>query len=204
MSDSNSSPKLLARVRLVLWALVLVTAVGATVIYVNRGTQQNNISQIGGEFELQTASGEEFTQEDLAGTPSLIFFGYTFCPDVCPTTLAETTAWRQQLQLTENDLRIIFVTVDPTRDTADVLSQYLSAFSGPVIGITGEEAEVEAAKQGFGVFSEKTDIQSETDYLVNHTATVFMLNADGDLFGTIAYGENPDTARGKIERLMNS
>lgn len=209
MSETGSSPTMLSRVRLVLWALVLVTAIGATVIFSSRllngdSSLSNDPTPIGGEFALQTASGEPFTEESLAGTPALVFFGYTFCPDVCPTTLAETTAWRQQLNLTEDDLRIIFVTVDPTRDTAEVLSQYLSVFSGPVIGVTGDEAETEKAKQGFGVFSERTDIRSETDYLVNHTATIFMVDSDGKLFGTIAFGEDPDTARGKIERLVGA
>ncbi len=201
MAEQNS--KLLSRVRLVLWGLVVVAAIGATFIYLNRGTQSPS-SAIAGEFSVETAAGGTFTDEDLEGTPSLVFFGYTFCPDVCPTTLAETTAWRQSLALTEDDLRIIFVTVDPARDTAEVLDQYLSAFGGPITGLTGDEASIENVKSAFGAISEKADVRSETDYLVNHTATVFMVDGEGNLFGTIAYGENSDTAKAKIERMVTS
>lgn len=201
MAEQNS--KLLSRVRLVLWGLVVVAAVGATFIYLNRAPQ-NAGSAIAGEFSVETATGQTFTDDDLTGTPSLVFFGYTFCPDVCPTTLAETTAWRQSLALTEDDLRIIFVTVDPTRDTAEVLEQYLSAFGGPITGLTGDETSIEAVKAAFGAISEKADVRNETDYLVNHTATVFMVDGDGSLFGTIAYGENSETAKAKIERMVTT
>lgn len=199
MAEQNS--KLMNQVRLVLWALVVVAAIGATFIYLNRGTRTPS-SAIAGAFSVETATGETFTQDDLKGTPSLVFFGYTFCPDVCPTTLAETTAWRQALTLTEDELRIIFVTVDPARDTSEVLEQYLSAFGGPITGLTGDEPSIENVKSAFGAISEKADVRSETDYLVNHTATVFMVDGDGNLFGTIAYGENSDTAKAKIERMV--
>lgn len=202
MSDGQKGSRNLARIRLVLWALVLVAAVGATIIFINQGGQPAGAA-FADEFELQTTAGEDFSEADLQETPSLVFFGYTFCPDVCPTTLAETTAWRQALNLSEDDLRIIFVSVDPQRDTPEVLEQYLSAFGAPIIGLTGSEDAVEQAKSAFGAFSEKTDVQSDTDYLVNHTATVFMIDEDGDLFGTIAYGESPDTARSKIERMTS-
>lgn len=200
MANENGS-KTLARVRLVLWGLVIVAAIGATFIFII-GRTQNPTSNFAGPFSVETMNGETFTQADLKGTPSLVFFGYTFCPDVCPTTLAETTAWRQDMALTEDDLRIIFVTVDPARDTGEVLQQYLSAFGGPIVGLTGDEASIEQIKSAFGAISEKADAQSETDYLVNHTATVFMVDGDGNLFGTIAYGENSDTAKAKIERMV--
>lgn len=193
----------LARVRLMLWVLVVVAALAATVIFLTRGTD-NSSPAFAGEFSVQTDEGENFTEADLSGTPSLVFFGYTFCPDVCPTTLAETTAWRQALALTEDDLRILFVTVDPQRDTAEVLQQYLSAFGGQIVGLTGTEDQIEQIKSAFGAISEKADVQGDEDYLVNHTATVFMMDDDGNLFGTIAYGENADTAKAKIERLVQS
>ena len=94
-----TTSKALRNFRIVLWALVVVAAIGATALYVFRPPQRP-LGLTGQEFALASTKGGTFTQNDLRGTPSLIFFGYTFCPDVCPTTLAETTAWRAQLGLT--------------------------------------------------------------------------------------------------------
>lgn len=187
--------------RIVLWVLVAVAAIGATALYVFRPPQRP-LGVTGQEFALASTQGGTFTQNDLRGTPSLIFFGYTFCPDVCPTTLAETTAWREQLGLTPEELRIIFVTVDPERDTPEMVKAYVEGFDPNVIGLVGSEEETEKAKAAFGVFSEKSgDVESEF-YLVDHTALTFLIDGDGTFEGTIAYEEASDTALAKIERLV--
>ena len=187
--------------RIVLWVLVAVAAIGATALYVFRPPQRP-LGVTGQEFALASTQGGNFTQNDLRGTPSLIFFGYTFCPDVCPTTLAETTAWRAQLGLAPEDLRIIFVTVDPERDSPEMVKAYVEGFDPSVIGLVGSVEETEKAKAAFGVFSEKSgDVDSEF-YLVDHTALTFLIDADGTFEGTIAYEEASDTALGKIERMV--
>ncbi len=192
----------LARLRFILWGLVVIVGLGATVLYLVRPPERP-VGLYGGTFSLSATTGGTFTQNDLKGVPSLIFFGYTYCPDVCPTTLAESTGWRQRLNLTPDGLRIIFVTVDPERDTLEGLTTYLSGFGGQVIGLTGTEAEVEATKKAFGVISEKVENESSTEYLVNHTASVFMIDADGRFDGTIAYGEPTDTALAKVSKLTS-
>ncbi|GAB5426904.1 MAG: SCO family protein [Devosia indica] len=193
--------KTLRNFRIVLWVLVAVAAIGATALYVFRPPQRP-LGVTGQEFALASTQGGSFTQNDLRGTPSLIFFGYTFCPDVCPTTLAETTAWRAQLGLAPEDLRIIFVTVDPERDTPEMVKAYVEGFDPSVIGLVGSVEETEKAKAAFGVFSEKSgDVDSEF-YLVDHTALTFLIDADGTFEGTIAYEEASDTALGKIERMV--
>lgn len=187
--------------RIVLWVLVVVAAIAATALYMFRPPQRP-LGINGQEFALASTKGGSFTQADLVGTPSLIFFGYTFCPDVCPTTLAETTAWRAQLGLSADDLRIIFVTVDPERDTAEMVKAYVEGFDPSVIGLVGTPEETEKAKAAFGVFSEKSgDVKSEF-YLVNHTALTFLIDDDGSFQGTIAYEEASDTALAKIDRLV--
>jgi protein SCO1/2 len=196
-----TTSKALRNFRIVLWVLVAVAAIGATALYVFCPPQRP-LGVTGQEFALASTQGGTFTQADLVGRPSLVFFGYTFCPDVCPTTLAETTAWRAQLGLTAEDLRIIFVTVDPERDTAEMVKDYVEAFDQSVIGLVGSPEETEKAKAAFGVFSEKSgDVESEF-YLVDHTALTFLIGADGSFEGTIAYEEASDTALGKIERLV--
>ncbi len=156
--------------------------------------------QFGGEFALTSATGETFTQADLLGSPTMMFFGYTFCPDVCPTTLAEATSWREELGLGPEDMKIVFVSVDPARDTPEKLETYLSAF-GDIIGLTGTQAQVDVIKRGYGVYSEISGDPSSSTYLVNHTASVYMLDSGGDFRGTIAYGEAREIALEKVERL---
>ena len=132
---ADSSPAL-ARFRLVLWGLVLVAAVAATALFLLK-PPASPLGVTGKPFTLTTTTGGTFTEQDLKGTPSLVFFGYTFCPDVCPTTLAETVVWKQELGITASDLRTIFVTVDPERDTREVLADYLGGFDPEVIGLVG-------------------------------------------------------------------
>lgn len=194
---------MLGKVRIVLWALVALAAVSATVIYLTKPIQPSG-AMFGGPFEMvATSTGETFTQDDLLGTPTLMFFGFTHCPDVCPKTLGETQAWREQLGLTESDLRVIFVTVDPERDTLDVMREYLSPLDG-VIGLVGNEAQTEQIKRSYGVFSEKVEEEGSSQYSVNHTASVFLIDDEGDFFGTIAYEEDAQTALDKVRRLTAS
>ena len=196
------TPKSLRNFRIVLWALVAVVAIGATALYVLRPPARP-LGMTGQEFALNSTKGGAFTQDELRGTPSLVFFGFTFCPDVCPTTLAETTAWRSELGLTERDLRIIFVSVDPERDTLAMVKSYVEGFDPSIIGLVGSSLEqTENAKKAFGVFSEKVGDPGDPYYLVNHTALTFLVDANGAFEGTIAYEEDHDTALAKVKRLV--
>lgn len=195
---------MLAKVRLVLWGLVALAAISATVIYFTRPITPSG-AMFGGPFEMTaTTTGEPFTQNDLVGTPTLMFFGYTFCPDVCPMTLAEATGWKQMLGLDEDELRIVFVTVDPERDTLENVATYLSNFGDDVIGLVGTPAQTDGIKRSYGVFSEKVEDESSSEYLVNHTATLYMIDDKGGFFGTIAFGEDTQSALGKIRRLTGA
>lgn len=199
MSDTVSPG--LRRFRMILWGLVGVAAIGATALFVLR-PPASPLAVTGKAFALQSTQGETFTQDNLKGTPSLVFFGYTFCPDVCPTTLAESVAWKEKAGISDAELRTIFVTVDPERDTPEVLEGYLGGFDPDVIGLVGDAAGTEAAKAAFGAMSEKANDTGDGFYLVNHTASVFLIGRDGSFEGTIAYGENIDTAVGKIKKLV--
>lgn len=199
----TTNPKSLRNFRIVLWALVAIVAIGATGLYLFRPPARP-LGVTGQSFALASTQGGTFTQDSLKGTPSLIFFGYTFCPDVCPTTLAETTAWRSALGLTPEQLRIIFVTVDPARDTLETVKGYVEGFDPSIIGLVGDAAQTDAAKAAFGVVGEKADGFAEDDpyYLVDHTALTFLIDANGEFDGTIAYEEAQDTAIAKVKRLV--
>lgn len=191
----------LARFRLILWSLVILAALAATALFFFRPPPAP-VGVTGSPFSLSSTTGGTFSNADLKGTPSLVFFGYTFCPDVCPTTMAESVQWRQALGLKPEQLRTIFVTVDPARDTMAALKTYLTAFDPAIIGLVGTPAQTDAAKASFGVFSENGTPDASGFYTVNHTANVFLIGADGQFKGTIAYGEATDTALAKIKRLI--
>ncbi len=131
-----------------------------------------------GAFELEDLSGHPFTQQDLAGAPTLVFFGFTHCPDVCPTTLVKLAQIRQQAALAK--LRVLFVTVDPQRDTPQVLAQYVHAFDPQFGGLTGEPAAIGALAKHFGVAVNRVELPGG-DYTMDHSAVVFLLNAEGQV-----------------------
>lgn len=198
-----TNPKSLRNFRIILWALVAVVAIGATALYLFRPPARP-LGVTGQEFALNSTKGGAFTQDELKGTPSLVFFGFTFCPDVCPTTLAETTAIRAELGLTPEQLRIIFVSVDPERDTLAMVKDYVEGFDPSIIGLVGSSLEqTENAKKAFGVFSEKVESEpGDPYYLVNHTALTFLIDANGQFKSTLSYEESKDTALAKVKRLV--
>lgn len=133
------------------------------------------------DFTLLDAEGRAFTRRDLAGTPTLVFFGFTHCPDVCPTTLVKLAQVRKQAQL-PGGLRVVFVSVDPQRDTPAVLGPYVQAFDPQFIGLTGEPAALAELARGFGVAVNRVELPGG-DYTMDHSAVIFLLDADAHLVG---------------------
>ena len=154
----------------------------------------------GGPFTLVDHAGGEITEKAFRGQPTAVFFGFTHCPEVCPTTLFELDGWLTALGDDGKDIDAYFVTVDPERDTPDVLGAYVSNVSDRIVGITGEPEKVAAMTKSFGIFSRKVELEGG-DYTMDHTASMLLLDRSGDFAGTIAYGENPETAVAKLKRL---
>lgn len=189
--------------RSVIWALVVVVAIAAGSVYLLRPPPA--VSGVtGAPFTMVSTKGGTFSQASFAGTPTLLFFGYTFCPDVCPTTLAEVTAIRDELKLGANQLRIVFATVDPDRDTLPILKTYLGAFGDDLVGLSGTQAQVDKMKAAFGVYSAKGNDNGTGTYLVTHTANIFLIDKSGKFAATIEYGEDVDTETQKIKRLTGA
>lgn len=192
----------LSRLRLVLWLLVGAAALAATGLYAYTTMVRSGATvALGqGDYRLVTATGEPFTRESLVGKPSMVFFGFTHCPEVCPTSLAEMASWYEALGEEASDLNAFFVTVDPERDTADIVADYVG-WTGRVTGVTGTSEEVAKAAKSWAVYYEKVPLDGG-DYTMDHTASVFLVNADGEFEGTIAYREARDTALAKLRRLL--
>ena len=145
----------LRTIRLAAWIAVAVAAAGAlTMLLVTPGGERRaeTIATIGGAFELVDQRGATVTEADLQGHPSALFFGYTNCPDVCPTTLFEASVWMERLGADAAELEIFFVTVDPERDTPELLAEYLQAFDPRITGLTGSREAVDEIIEGYRVF----------------------------------------------------
>lgn len=189
--------------RIGLWAMVALVCGATLAVYLSRNETAPTSAEAvyGTPFRLVDQNGAEITESALRGKPSAVFFGFTHCPDVCPTTLAELSAAKAALKAKDKDLNVVFVTVDPERDTPAVLKDYVGAVSPEITAITGEPAKVSEMLKGWGVHAQK--VGEGADYTMDHTASTFLLDSAGRFAGTIAWGENPKTATEKLERLAN-
>lgn len=191
----------IGRLRAVLWTLVAVVGLGAAGLYTYSAMRPSVAQNLGdGDYQLTTASGEAFNRQSFAGAPSMLFFGFTHCPEVCPTSLAEMTSWYETLGDEARDLKAYFVTVDPERDTADIIGDYVS-WTGHVTGVTGTQEEIEKAAKAWAIYYQKVPLD-DGDYTMDHTASIFLLNKEGNFEGTIAYREDSATALAKLRKLL--
>lgn len=156
----------------------------------------------GAPFALVDQKGQPVTEQAFRGHPSLVFFGFTHCPEVCPTTLSEMDTWLNELGEEGKDIRAFFVSIDPERDTPEIMDTYVGNVSNRITGITGEPAKIAAMAKSFRIFSRKVPLD-DGDYTMDHTASVFLLGRDGDFEGTIGYGEDEKTALAKLRRLAS-
>lgn len=168
------------------------------------GVYYYNSSPLGKPFSLDATDGRVVTLSDLHEKPSLIFFGYTHCPDFCPVTFLELSFWLEDLKINSSDLNIWFFTVDPERDTIEVLKDYIENFSDQIVGISGEKEAQYAAIKSLGAVWEKVyaDTKNKSDYTLNHTAGFTLLKKGGKLHSHIPFGEDPKISMGKIRDLL--
>lgn len=188
--------------RYVLWAFVAAAATFATTLILQQ--RQGSVTllpeiKLGVPFALTDQNNAPITEAAMAGKPFVLFFGFTHCPEVCPTTLYELTDWFDKLGPEAKDVNGFFVSVDPERDTPKVLKEYLSSFPR-ITGITGNVSEIDKVKTAWKVYAKQVPLEGG-GYTMDHTASIFLVKADGGLMGTIAYGENPDIALAKLKRL---
>jgi protein SCO1/2 len=153
-------------------------------------------------FELIDENGDTFRLEDENGKVSLLFFGYTHCPDVCPVTLAEMRKVSQALRTKAEDLRFIFVTVDPDRDTPELLKEYLGYFDPNFIGLTGSKEALEQVWKAYGVYRSVIETDSQEAYLVEHTARVYVINREGNLMMTYPFGSKAENIVEDLRHLL--
>ncbi len=151
-------------------------------------------ADIGGAFTLVNQDNKIVTDQTFAGKPQLIYFGFTYCPDICPTALIQMGIVQDRLAEKGKDIQYIFISVDPERDTPELLKQYVTAngFPDGLIGLTGTLEQVEATKNAFKVYSSKVkDASSAGDYMVDHSSIIYFMDAEGELVDFFTHKSSP-------------
>lgn len=200
--------KTVRKVRLLLWVLVAVVLVAtAALLLVQRApdappatTTTTSQASFGGPFTLVGADGKPFASARLLGKPYVLFFGFTRCGDVCPTTLSRLVKLRRQAGGDEA-FRIVFVTIDPANDGPKEVGQYATLFNAPIIGLTGSQAQIDAVKKQYGIFAEPVP-HAAMGQEMEHTSSVLLFDRKGRFAGTIAADEPDADALAKLEPLV--
>ena len=181
-------------------AAVLALVAGAAVVLGRPHAPAASRIDLGGPFALVDVNGRPFTDRDLRGRPAALFFGFTTCPEACPTTLARWTAALKALGPDADKLRMVFVSVDPERDTPAVLKRYLSDFDPRIVGLTGSPPAVARTIAAYHVYARKVPLDGG-GYTMDHTAATYLFDRDGGFQGLVGYTEPTDVQTAKLKAL---
>jgi protein SCO1/2 len=206
MTEKAPPKKTLKQVRALLWLLVALALAGAGAIWwfhssaVNPPQAPSGKVSFGGPFTLVGADGKPFSSAKLAGKSYAIYFGFTRCGDVCPTTLQRLVRLRRQAA-SDDALSIVFVTIDPKNDGPKEVGQYAELFGAPIIGLTGSPAQIDAVKKQYGIYAEPMP-HAAMGQSIAHTATVLLFDRSGNFSGTIAKDEPDASAVATLKQLI--
>ncbi len=197
----------LQMIRYTIWGAAAVILLVFAFVFWSRTNEvetadSSAVVTIGGPFTLTAHNGTVVTEAALEGQPTLMFFGFTHCPDVCPTALAEVGTWLEALGPDADLLAVYLVSVDPERDTVPVMAQYLSVFDPQITGLTGTPEQIDAMLDEFHVFSEKVE-GADGNYTMNHTAAFYLFDANGEFADVINYNDGRDAAVADIRAVID-
>jgi protein SCO1/2 len=193
----SARPKILAvLIAFLAGALTLVAAIW--VVLPRNVTQPSNV---GGPFTLTDQNGKTVTEASFKGEPFLVFFGFTNCPDICPTTLYEMSEVLKRLGPDADKTAALFVSVDPERDTPEKIKQYVSSFHPRIFGLTGTEAQVEAIKKEYRVYAKKVPLK-DGDYTMDHTAVVYLMDKNGRFIAPFNLQRTADEAAADLRKCL--
>lgn len=158
---------------------------------------------VGGPFTLTDHTGRQVTEKDYAGRHTLVLFGFTYCPDVCPSGLQVMSAALDKLGKTAEKITPIFISLDPERDTPQQLAQYVPSFHPRLVGLTGTPEEVDKAARAYRVFYRKVrDEKSTAAYTIDHSALIYLMGPDGSYVAHFSHTTSPDTLAERIKKLL--
>lgn len=193
----------LRSIRLALWGLVVLLALSAGGLYYVQHSSRSAeapLVKVGGPFELTSEEGTRFSSTSLAGQPFIIYFGFTHCPDVCPTAMFEVSEVLKEVGEAAKDLKVLFVSVDPERDTPQLLKDYTETFDPRIIGLTGSMEDIEKVTKAYRVYYRK--VPTGGSYTMDHTASLYLMDAKGQLVSLINHGAERKDAVEKVRRLL--
>lgn len=206
-APAGRTAKRLETLRAILWALVLLAAGAGLYALLNRSEPLPEAAPygdaVGGPFALTAPDGSTVTERTLAGKPFALFFGFTRCPDVCPTTLARLAQLRERMGDDGDKFEIVFVSVDPESDTPEDIGRYVALFDTPILGLTGTKEQIDAIVGAYHAFYGKVPTEGG-GYTVDHTASVFLMDREGKLQSIIDHHESAETSLDKLERLVSA
>jgi len=184
------------------FALGLVVCFGAVLwLTGNGGVASSAQSAVGGPFALTDQDGKPITDADLRGKPFLVFFGFTHCPDICPTTLFEVSEVMRKLGKDADRTEALFITVDPERDTPAVMKDYLSSFDPHLRGVTGSPDAIAAAAKEYRVYYKKVPTDNG-DYTMDHTALVYLMDKSGHFVAPFNLKRTPEDAAADLKKYL--
>jgi protein SCO1 len=173
----------------------------AVIVYLGRPPIGPAVAAVGGPFRLEDQNGQPVTDADMKGRPFLVFFGYTHCPDICPTTLFDISQVFQKLGPDADRTGALFITVDPERDTPAVLKDYLSNFDPHLRGLTGDQNAVNAATKAYRVYAKKVPLE-HGDYTMDHTAMVYLMDKNGHFVAPFNLKQTPEAAAAELRKYL--
>jgi protein SCO1/2 len=156
---------------------------------------------IGGPFQLTDQAGQTVTDKSMQGRPSLVFFGFTHCPDVCPTTLFEMSEVLRAMGTDADRVNAYYISVDPERDTAAAMKEYLSSFDPRVKGLTGNPEEIAKVLSEYRVYAKKVPLK-DGDYTMDHTALIYLMDRDGKFVSPFNLNRKPEEAATDLKRYL--
>ena len=196
----SSAPRSRVFALRVIAAVVLITAAGVAAFLLASSSDRPRASLIGGAFSLEAGDGRTVSNETLRGRPFLVYFGYTHCPDVCPTELARISDVLNQMG--DKPIPALFITVDPERDTPKIMQDYVSSFNPAIIGLSGSSQAVEAAEKTFRVFARKGPRQPDGDYSMDHSSIIYLMDKNGAFVEAFNVERPTKDAAKDLERFL--
>jgi protein SCO1/2 len=198
----------MVRIRLVaaLVAGLVILAAGVFIGLAHRDTPRGAAgtmlaSAIGGPFRLVDQNGKRVTDADLKGKWSLVYFGYTHCPDACPTALNDIAIALDELGPKRDAVRPVFITVDPERDTPEVLKSYVTSFDAPILALTGTSEEVAQAAKGYRVYYAKHP-EAGDDYSMDHSSVIYVMDPEGRFTASFTHQSTPEEIAERLKKLL--
>ena len=194
-----------SRIALVLGAFLAGLVLFFTAILLVTGYAPSPVGQavaaVGGPFQLTDQNGKAVTDAEMKGKPFLVFFGFTHCPDICPTTLFDMSQLMKELGPDADRTGALFITVDPDRDTPKVMKDYLSNFDAHVRGLTGDPTAINAAIRAYRVYAKKVPLENG-DYTMDHTALVYLMDKNGHFVAPFDVSRTPAAEAADLRRFL--